>query len=356
MTTRRASFVLAFILGPVLALSTNVSITPARDWPATAGPGARMAVPAGQPAERSASSAGPSVVIEAGSPAAAGSATETASATPPAVAPTALAARPRVTTPPAPRTTVAPKPKPTATPIPLPTPTPTASSTPIAAVQTWTFDIYDSRAVRWQDPDPNACAAAVAQSMLNTIYYAKSSSSLAWQPSVLFSTQEDILAFERANMTMLVTSAGTDPHGWRNALNYYGWASATAGMYSDRSYTSLDAASRATVSAIATLRKPVGILARSGTHAQFVTGYKVTGEDPQTGSTNFSIVGVYVTDPLQNTGRRDSWTTYANWVSGGSWVKFAPYVESDSPDTDHVDGQVGTTEWYGHWVALMPVA
>ncbi len=33
-----------------------------------------------------------------------------------------------------------------------------------------------------------------------------------------------ILAFERSHDTLRSTSAGSDAHGWRNALNYYGGA------------------------------------------------------------------------------------------------------------------------------------
>jgi hypothetical protein len=360
MTNRRASFLLAFIAGPVLALSANVPLAPPRGDPVGV-PMAQLGVAVGQPAEDSAAPDS-SATFDAGS---ATAATATATDSPAGLAPddtsAASTTRARVTNPPA-RTTVGPKPRPTPkptpkpTPAPTPTPTPAPSSTPIAAVQTWTYDIYDSRAVRWQDPDGNACTATVTLSMLNTIYYARSSASLTWQASVLFSTEEDILAWERNHMTMLVSSAGSDPHGMRNALNFYGWGSMTAGMYRDLSYNSLDAATRAIVTAIARLRKPVGILGKAGRHGQFVTGYKVTGDDPRTGSSNFSVVGLYVTDPLQAVGRRDAWTSYAALVSGGTWIAFTPYLESDSPYVDPIDGQVGTTEWHGRWVTLMPAA
>jgi hypothetical protein len=272
MTTRRASFVLAFILGPALALSTNVPLAPARGLPSTAGPVARLTATEPMPAATPGADTDLLQAVDG-----AGSSATPASAGSSAM-PGVPAARARTTPAPTPRATVAPKAVATATRRPTPTPTPTPTRAPTAtpaptaaptpAAQVWTLDIYSSRAVRWQDPDGAACTATVAQSMLNTIYYAGSSASLAWRPSVLFSKQEEILAYERTNMTMLLTSAGSDPHGMRNALNYYGWGSTTAGMYRDASYSSLDAAAKATVSALARLRKPVGILARSGTHAQ----------------------------------------------------------------------------------------
>ena len=92
MTTRRASFVLAFILGPALALSTNVSITPARDWPgnpASAAPLAQMVLPFAGPSEA------PSV------------APDYRAAVDAAPSPTPFAAPARATNPPAPRVTAA---------------------------------------------------------------------------------------------------------------------------------------------------------------------------------------------------------------------------------------------------------
>jgi hypothetical protein len=220
---------------------------------------------------------------------------------------------------------------------------------------TWTLDLYDARADRWQNPDFTACTAASTESMLNTISYAGSTSGFVWQPNTSYSTQESILAFERQHMTMLTSSAGTDPHGWRNALNYYGWGSIDAGVYRDSAYSSFDAAAKAAVSALAAYHKPVGILARGGHHGQVITGYQVTGADPSTGSSDFSIVGVDLTDPLESVGYRDTWITLADWRSGGSWIQFSQYLQDDSPYQDPIDGQIGNDEWYGRWVIIDPV-
>ena len=220
---------------------------------------------------------------------------------------------------------------------------------------TWTFDVHDAGTDRWQDPDYTGCTAASTESMLNTIAHNGSTSGFVWQPTTSYSTQESILAFEREHMTMLTSSAGTDPHGWRNALNYYGWGSVDAGVYRDSAYSSFEAAAMAAVSAIAMHHEPVGILARSGSHGQVVTGYEVTGADPRTGSTDFSIVGVNLTDPLQSVGYRDTWIAIADWRSGGSWVRFSQYLQNDSPYQDPIDGQIGNDEWDGMWVIIDPV-
>jgi hypothetical protein len=102
-----------------------------------------------------------------------------------------------------------------------------------------------------------------------------------------------------------VDLAGTDPHGWRNGLNYFGWGSIESGFYADRAYTSFDAAAKAVVHSMAVYGKPAGILAWYGGHAQFVTGYTVTGADPRTGSMAFTLTGVYLTDPLKSQAMRD---------------------------------------------------
>jgi len=223
------------------------------------------------------------------------------------------------------------------------------------APTTFAFDIYDSRAERWQEPDKTACTADSTLSMLNTIFYAGAPAGFVWTPTTSFAEQETILAYERAHMTMALTSSGSDPHGWRNALNYFGWGNMKAGVYADESFPTFAAAAKAAVSALATTRKPVGILAIRGRHAQFITGYKVTGADPATGATNFTIVGIYLTDPKKATGHRDTYVSYATWGSGGKRLRFFQYLQTDSPNKDRLDRHVGTIEWFGKWVIVAPV-
>jgi hypothetical protein len=243
----------------------------------------------------------------------------------------------------------------TAAPTPRAAPTKTSAPTATVAPSTWTFDLYNAAAERYQDPDMTACTAASTESMLNTIAATGSGSGLVWRPTTSYSTEESILAYERAHMTMLTTSAGSDPNGWRNALNYFGWGSIDAGIYRDVAYGSFDAAARATVLALAATHKPVGILGHAGGHAQFVTGYRVTGADPATGSSAFAVVGVYLTDPLRSNGHRDTFISYSSWRSGGTWVRFSAYTQTDSPYVDPIDGRVGRSEWYGKWVLIDPV-
>jgi hypothetical protein len=218
----------------------------------------------------------------------------------------------------------------------------------------WTADLYDARADRFQDPDYTACTSAATMSMLNEVSYAGGASGLVWTPDTSYATQESMLAYERAHQTMLSTSPGTDPHGWRNALNYYGWGSMQAGVYRDVSYTSFAEAAKGVVSALAMYHKPVGILALAGAHAVFITGYQVTGDDPSTGSKNFTVVGVDLTDPLAYNAHRDTWVSLADWQSGSTWIQFSPYLQTDSPYVDPVDANIGYNEWYRKWVTIEP--
>ena len=235
---------------------------------------------------------------------------------------------------------------------------PSTTPSPVATSGAWTLDVYDARAVRWQNPDKTACTAASAQMMLNMAVYGEQEPTppIDWKPDVSYSRQESILAYQRRTGTMSLSSPGADTHGWRNALNYYGWGSTRAGVYSDKSFDTFDAAVRSTVSAIALYRKPVGILGWAGNHAQIITGYRVTGGDPRTGTAAFSVVGVYLTDPLRSDGYRDRYVPLATWKSGGKTIRFTPYLMTNSPYKDPIDGKQGNAEWDGKWVVVVPVA
>jgi len=187
-----------------------------------------------------------------------------------------------------------------------------------------------------------------------------------WTPTIDYAVQERILEYERANMTMAVTSPGSDPHGTRNALNYYGWNSMWAGVYVDRAYSTFDEAAKAIVSSIARTHKPAIIFTWFGGHTQVVSGYKVHGADPAT-SNAFTVIGVYLTDPLIGTGSlfyggvwhdvqtitADTFVTLANWKSGPDAVQFRWYRQPDSTLVDPIDGNIGKQEWYNRWVVVL---
>jgi hypothetical protein len=230
----------------------------------------------------------------------------------------------------------------------------------------WSVNIYDQAVVRYQNPDWSACAAAAAQSMLNLVAITLRAdtppprggslphTTFRWQVDTSFDMEEAILKYARDNMTMYWSSAGTDAHGWRNAMNGYGWGSLTAGVYVDSAYSSFDAAARQTVRSLALTGKPVGILGWFGGHAQYVTGYTVQGEDPRV-SNNWRLLGVFLTDPLAADNIRNVYVTYTTWRDGPLYYRFSPYYNRDSPYTDPVDGASGNAQWWGKWVIVNAV-
>ncbi len=228
----------------------------------------------------------------------------------------------------------------------------------------WTLDLYKHAGLRRQYPDQSACTAANVVTSLNLI--ALDGSGTRWAPTVSYQAMKMVLDYERAHMTLPASVRGSDPHGTRNALNYFGWATQEAGVYVDVALPSFAAAARAVVASVARTRKPAMIFSWFGTHAQIVTGYRVRGSDPAT-SDDFSIVGVYVTDPLEGketiiyggaphtvyTAGDDTWVTLEAWRSGSDSVRFTAFWQSDSIFRDPLDGQIGKTEWYGKWVVVL---
>ena len=156
-----------------------------------------------------------------------------------------------------------------------------AQSVPLAAsgVQTWTTNLYDSRAFLYQDPYRSACTAASTMIMLNTIAYRQTGGdAFRWTPYRVKNNPTNrsdvrdmtsILWFERSHDTLSLLGSGSDGHGWRNALNYYGWGSAAmadpaAAVYQDLAFGTYDEAVHAAVRAIARYAMHVGIVSWAG--------------------------------------------------------------------------------------------
>ena len=144
-----------------------------------------------------------------------------------------------------------------------------------------------------------------------------------------------ILSFARSHDTLAVGRPGSDPHGWRNALNYYGWGAAaltdaSKRVYDDHAYTSFDAALKEAVTSIARFRMPVGVLARAGGHAQVATGYVVTGEDPAT-SDDFVVNGLYIVRPAAVRRHRQPLHHPATLLSGSLRYRFQTVPRGRQP-------------------------
>ncbi len=243
------------------------------------------------------------------------------------------------------------------------------------ATATWSRNLYVPSAFLYQDPYYTACTAASVMTMLNTIAYrGTGGNGFIWTPTRVKNSSTDprdltsILAFERANDTLRPTSAGSDAHGWRNALNAYGWGAAAMTdpaeqVYQDRAYRTMNGALKAAVRAIARRGMPVGILGWAGGHAQMMTGYVVTGEDPRV-SNHFTVRYVYLSDPLRSDHSRNRRLSKRQLKRGPVRLRFQAYRETDSPYDDPMTaGSIrsavapshGASEWYHRWVILLPV-
>jgi len=249
---------------------------------------------------------------------------------------------------------------------------------PAAAAVTWSKNLYVGSAFLYQDPYYTACTAAATMTMLNTIAARGTGGpGFTWTTYKVKNNTSDstdrrdmtsVLAFARARDTLRSTSSGSDPHGWRNALNYYGWGEAAMSdpsrmVYADRAYRGFTGAVKAAVRAIARYGMPVGILGWAGGHAQVMTGYVVTGENPAI-SSNFEVRYVYLSDPLRKSWIVNKRLSMEQLRSGSLKFRFQSYRESDSPYDDPYTGNVirssvrptvGPSEWYRRWVIIAPV-
>jgi hypothetical protein len=230
------------------------------------------------------------------------------------------------------------------------------------------LDLFRPEGFRHQDPNYSACTATSALVMLNTIALnGNGGASFRWVVRLGIDPVTSILAWERSHDT-LAGGSGSDPHGWRNALNYYGWGpgalASDARIYDDFAYTSYAKAVKNAIRQLIRTRKPVGILAWGGRHAQFITGYEGLAGNPfaKDGSgryTNtFTVTAVYLTDPLKADGFVDARITYANLAnSTNARLRFVPYTETDSPyDDPYTSGTAAARdEWLNRWVIIAPI-
>lgn len=188
-----------------------------------------------------------------------------------------------------------------------------------------------------------------------------------WRTTLASATRDSILAWERTHDT-LQGGNGSDPHGWRNALNYYGWGSTAlwAGqrVYDDVSFSSYDYAVKAAVRAMIRYRKPVGVLAWAGQHAQMLTGYYGLVGDPFARGADgkytnrFTVGGFYLVDPLKSQAMVNARISYSYYRTAANLkLRFRAYYQADSPyDDPYTPGyRRSIDEWYGRFVIIAPL-
>ena len=245
----------------------------------------------------------------------------------------------------------------------------------VGAASEWRLNLYRSAGFVYQDPYYTACVAASAMMMLNFTDLADTGGDgFRWSlyrthksadPSQ-YRDMTSILWFARSHDTLALGRPGSDAHGWRNALNYYGWGPAALTdparrVYDDRAYSSFDAALKGAVRALARFRKPVGMLGWAGGHAQVITGYVVVGANPAI-STDFTVKGIYLSDPLRSDALVNKYLGRETLRIGSLRFRFRSYRETDSPlDDPYTAGwrrssvASMTSEWYRRWVIVQPI-
>ena len=229
------------------------------------------------------------------------------------------------------------------------------------------LNLFNSAGFRYQDPNLYACTATSVMDMLNWIKLSgQGGTGFRWEVRLGSGARDSILAWERTHDT-LAGGNGSDPHGWRNALNYYGYGGAYLGastrIYEDYAFSTYARAMKAAVRAMIRYHKPVGIAAWRGTHAHMLTGYDGIVGDPfavdAAGNylNDFTITAVYLTDPLQASAVVNKRVLYSTLGSTtNTRIRFQAYYETDSPyDDAYTSGTVAARdEWYGRWVIIAP--
>ena len=230
------------------------------------------------------------------------------------------------------------------------------------------LDLFVAGGFRFQDPNYDACTSTSVMDMLNMIALRGTGGrGFVWTVRLGGAARDSILEWERSHDT-LAGGSGSDPHGWRNALNYYGWGSAALGaggrVYDDQAYATFDGAIKSAVRAMIRYRKPVGIAAWAGRHAQMITGYEGLVGDPFARDaagrfTNaFTIAAVRLSDPLSSRATVNKRITYGELKNSADLkVRFRPYLETDSPyDDPYSPGtKPARDEWYGRFVIVAPI-
>ena len=205
-------------------------------------------------------------------------------------------------------------------PAPTPTPTPEPTPAPPPPVAPRSMNLFTASGFRFQDPNWAACTATSVRTMLNLIAMRGSrGEGFIWRTTNSGVVRDRILAWERTHDT-LTGGHGSDPHGWRNALNFYGWGAGTL------------------ASGVAGLRRRVVLVVRPGDegrrpgdggHPQAGRAARLArgacpdghrllrpdrqpvrqGRRPARTSTRSPSAGVYLTDPLarrRRSTRRDA--------------------------------------------------
>jgi len=243
-----------------------------------------------------------------------------------------------------------------------------AAAAPSVQQAPQSLNLFHPHRFVFEDPNPFACTSASVMSMLNFVLAEGSGGTgFRWVGVHSGSARDAILRWERTHDT-LVGGRGSDPHGWRNALNYFGWGPGALGagsrFYNDAAYRTFDAAIKDAVRALVRTHRPIGMLARAGKHADVITGYYGLRGQPFARDASghftdtFTVGGVFLSDPFRSDGIVNMKVGYERLRTiRNSLIRFKPYLETDSPLDDRYTPGVrpSTSEWHGKFVLILPI-
>ena len=233
----------------------------------------------------------------------------------PAETPAATAAALLVSPSPTPTPTPTARPTPIATASPLPTPSPTATPTPSAAPKAYAVNLA-TRADFVRQYTFEWCVGASIQMARSMITGSRTESR---------ASQRRLWELAR-DLTVGSPYGGANPAGWAAALNEL-----DLGRYRLVSLPTFKAAVDRAALALATTRRPVGLVMWAGRHAWVMTGFKATA-DPRKHD-NARVTRVRVMDPLYPHGSR--WGSSPAPNSLVSLKTLArQFVKRDRPDYD----------------------
>jgi hypothetical protein len=206
---------------------------------------------------------------------------------------------------------------------------PIARAIPATGPWTGTVSVWRSSAFASQ-ATTYGCTAAAVQMMLNLLLDRSRHDA---------SEQATILSWEKAHDS-LSGSKGSDPMGWAGAVRYFGGS--RAATYRWARFTSMTGALRDAAYRLRMTGKPIGLLVRSGTHANVLVGFKATA-DPANGGT-WSVTAAQIAGPWYPRTSPALDPPPGTWLSPSSLAsRFNRYMETD-----------GLSDWVGYWVTIVP--
>ena len=198
------------------------------------------------------------------------------------------------------------------------------------AASVYSVDVYFSAGYEAQ-VDGRTCVAASVAMMENFI--ARRDLHLSQYAILRYAQPRDALNDLRQR--------GSDALGWSRAATRFSTVTGRTTRYDWKAYSSKLGALKAAALAIATTRKPVGLVVWNGRHAVVMTGFQATA-DPRRGA--FTLLSVMISDPYAG---GPIATRHGRWSPAR--FPFGRYLELDA--TAAYD-----RAWWGKWIVIMPRA